>query len=324
MNNKTDITSFIGIGLILIAVIALGAILWSNFSDEDNGGDEPAEIVETSPTEAPAPAPQNTVNQGELPAPQVQVVEGAPQAPEPEPQEPAPAEPEQVEPTEEPQPEPTEATESPTEAAPADPMITAGSDGVNVRKGPGTNYDRIGTLAPGAQAKVVGKYVNWWQIEYSGGLGWVYNAVVTAANTDNIPQVQPPPAPTAVPPTATPKPQPTNTPVPQVDTRGLSSTSYYVENAPGPFGVNDPIWFNMQVVNSNGWDVEYESWGTYVAESKQFQKSWTTNSFRPGTNESWRDRVKIPQAGNYTLYMRVCFMDGYCANLAGPISVTVQ
>ena len=73
---------------------------------------------------------------------------------------------------------------APTEpAAPAEPTVRA-IDTVRIRAGPGTDFDRIGRLAEGATAPVVGKNADasWWQITYSGaadGLGWVSALVVT-------------------------------------------------------------------------------------------------------------------------------------------------
>ncbi|HDQ71086.1 MAG TPA: SH3 domain-containing protein, partial [Chloroflexi bacterium] len=80
----------------------------------------------------------------------------------------------------------TEPTPSPTET-PA--TIVAGGDGVNVRQGPGTNFTRLGYLEPGTQAKLIGKYNDWWQIEYNGAPAWVFGNLVTASNAENVPQV---------------------------------------------------------------------------------------------------------------------------------------
>jgi hypothetical protein len=95
------------------------------------------------------------------------------------------------------------------------PTVIAGSDGLNIRSGPGTNFAILAHVDPGTQLKVTGKYADWWQVDYSGTAAWVYSGVVTAQNTANVPQVVPPaspvpPAPTSAPPTATlPPPTPT-------------------------------------------------------------------------------------------------------------------
>jgi len=104
------------------------------------------------------------------------------------------------------------------------------------RSGPGTNYTRLGYLDPGAETQVIGRYSDWWQIRYDETPGWVLGEIVTAFNADGVPQVEPPPAPTAAPSTATPVPTtapPAATSVPAADFRGLVPDDYQVEGAPG-------------------------------------------------------------------------------------------
>jgi lipoprotein-anchoring transpeptidase ErfK/SrfK len=95
-------------------------------------------------------------------------------------------------------------TPTPAAATLAPPMIVAGANGVNVRSGPGTGYARIGSLDPGTQAQMLGRYGDWWQIEYDGGPAWVAGWVVTAYNADDVPQVELLPAPSSLPPTPIP------------------------------------------------------------------------------------------------------------------------
>jgi len=80
-------------------------------------------------------------------------------------------------------------TASPAATAPASatacsPLITANSS-VNVRSGPGTVYDAIGSFTTGATAAVAGKNSDgtWWYIAFPsgpGGYGWISGSVVTA------------------------------------------------------------------------------------------------------------------------------------------------
>jgi hypothetical protein len=177
---------------------------------------------------------------------------------------------------------------------------------------------------------VTGSYGDWWQIQYNNGTAWVFGGIVTAANTDNVPQVQPPPAPTRAPATAAPvptAPPPTNTPPPAADTRGLVVDGYQVEGAPGPFAVGQDIWFNMWITNQSGVPVDYTALGTVVQENGQFQKSYTHSSFSVGQKFSHRDHLyahQITTPGTYHLYLAVCFTDGACVNLAGPVQIVVQ
>jgi PKD repeat protein/uncharacterized protein YraI len=97
--------------------------------------------------------------------------------------------------------------------APGVPTVTANVN-VNIHSGPGPHYPIIGILAQGQSAEVVGVSPDraWWAIKYPppvpspaegaiDGQGWVAAQFVTAENTQNVPVVQPPPAPT---PTAAP------------------------------------------------------------------------------------------------------------------------
>lgn len=103
-------------------------------------------------------------------------------------------------------------TDTPTpEPAPASAAV---STLMNVRSGPGTNYNIIGTAEPGQRYVITGKNPqgDWWQIDYNGQSGWLFGQLVTAENTEGVQVAANIPAPP--PPTATPIPQPTPTPVP--------------------------------------------------------------------------------------------------------------
>ncbi len=117
------------------------------------------------------------------------------------------------EPTAEPSPIPTEATEAvseavtPTPAPVATPGLTVVNDFVNLRAGPGTNYDLVGRLNQGQTARVIGKSSDgqWWQVSVEGKAVWISGQFVQANDAaNNVSVVQAPPAPTAAPPTATP------------------------------------------------------------------------------------------------------------------------
>jgi lipoprotein-anchoring transpeptidase ErfK/SrfK len=95
-------------------------------------------------------------------------------------------------------------TQIPPTAAPA--MVVAGTDGVNVRSGPGTDFAKIGLLSPGATARVIGRYGDWWQIDYAGSPAWVASWVVTAFNVEGVPEVAAPPTPVPASPTIIPSP----------------------------------------------------------------------------------------------------------------------
>lgn len=106
------------------------------------------------------------------------------------------------------QPTPAEPTATPTpEAAQA-----TASQGMNVRSGPGTNYQIIGAAQAGDRFVIKGKDPTgaWWQVDYNGRDGWLFGQLVNAQNTGAVAVAQNIPAPP--PPTATPIPQPTQPP----------------------------------------------------------------------------------------------------------------
>jgi len=235
----------------------------------------------------------------------------------------------QASPTQAPQLTPTGTTPpQPTSTVP--PSLTAGAQGVNVRTGPGTNYTLLGALDPGAQAAVTGRYGNWWQISYNNAAGWVLGDIVTVANAEGVPEVQPPPAPTLPPATAVPTAAPapaTPTPPPAADTRGLVVDGYQVEGAPGPYPLGADIWFHIWITNKSGAAVAFNSLGTWIQENDQFQMSWTNSAIQPSPQFIHRDHLyaqHITAAGTYHLYLRICFTDGVCVNLAGPVEIVVQ
>ncbi len=85
-------------------------------------------------------------------------------------------------------------------STPSGPMVIA-PDQVNVRSGPGANYDRIGVLAAGQRAPALGRSPggDWIQIVYPGvrgNVGWVYAYNVSLEGGGILAVVEPPPLPT--------------------------------------------------------------------------------------------------------------------------------
>jgi hypothetical protein len=82
---------------------------------------------------------------------------------------------------------------------------------VNVRAGPGTDYDLVGVLIPGQTSAILGRSSDstWIKITYVGGpdnSGWVLRDLVRViGELPSIPTVVAPPTPT-LPPTRTPEP----------------------------------------------------------------------------------------------------------------------
>jgi hypothetical protein len=84
---------------------------------------------------------------------------------------------------------------------PEGPVIVV-PDQVNVRLGPGTNYDKVGVLIAGQEASALGRSPEglWIQIVYPGvpgNVAWVYAPyVVLDAGQELLPIIEPPPTPT--------------------------------------------------------------------------------------------------------------------------------
>jgi uncharacterized protein YraI len=124
----------------------------------------------------------------------------------------------------EPFPEPPQAVEQPTEtstplaiaatvtrlepSSPAEAAVSMLVD-LNVRNGPGVQYDRVGFLSAGTSVIVIGvdNQSGWWKIQCSGALEgdecWVSGRAqyVAAENVQDVPTAVAPPTPTTIPPT---------------------------------------------------------------------------------------------------------------------------
>lgn len=302
----SGISVWLVVGWVLLVVVGIGlawyGFMWSEREQPVAVQPSPTSTQETAPptvTPPPSPTASNTPAPTDTPLPTAT-------------------------------PEPTALPATATATLPP-PMILVGDGGVNVRSGPGTNYTRQGSLDPGAQAEVTGRHDDWWQIRYDDDLAWVFGDLITASNVDDVPQVEPPPAPTAAPtaasgPTAVP---PAATAAPVTDIRGLAPDKFEVEGAPGPYTVGQEIRFHMWITNNSGKTIEYNALGTWVAETGQFQKSYFATppfypSFVPGQQFQHSDCITIPDPGTYNLWMAIHFKDGTPALLKGPVLVTVQ
>ncbi len=122
---------------------------------------------------------------------------------------------------------------------------------------------------------------------------------------------------TSIPPTDTPVP----TAPPQIGVSGLVA-SHFVLQPRSEFNVNKDIWFEFTVSNSTGGDVPYNAIGVMPRKDGVDQQAWYQQTYggpsakiRPG-GLTWEDHIKIPEAGNFTLRLVICF-DGFDNCLAG-------
>ncbi len=77
---------------------------------------------------------------------------------------------------------PTPAPTSPPAPAPLAPQLTVDGDGVNIRSGPDTAYEIVGTGNTGQTFPVTGRTAagDWWQICcFDGQPGWIFAALTT-------------------------------------------------------------------------------------------------------------------------------------------------
>ena len=158
-------------------------------------------------------------------------------------------------------------------------------------------------------------------------------AIPTVAPTEapptEMPTATPTTAPTAIPPTARPVVQPTAVPptatavpptaAPQVGANGLIASNFAVQDR-AELTVNGSVWFEFDVANQTGGEVAYNAIGVMPKKDGVDRPEWYQQSYggpdstiKPG-GLSWEDRIKLPEAGNYTIRLVVCF-DGFDACL---------
>lgn len=130
------------------------------------------------------------------------------------------------------------------------------------------------------------------------------------------------PTATPIPPTAPPLPTPTTGPPPgpqPVTINGLSGTQFKLQDraqlCPGC-----KIWFEFIVSNSSGGGVPFSTLGVVPRKDGKdrwewFQKSWGQDEI-DSDGLSWEDNMDIPEKGNYTLRLVICF-DEYATCRAG-------
>jgi hypothetical protein len=142
------------------------------------------------------------------------------------------------------------------------------------------------------------------------------------------------PLPTAVPATATPVP-PTNTPVPSgpqpTNANGLVGQSFALQPGRSSLTPGGQIWYEWRIGNTSGGGVPYSTIGVMPRRNGQdivawYQNNWGgNNDVMPPEGLSWPSWLAIPEAGDYTIRLVVCF-DGFqnCLNGGGTFYTLSQ
>lgn len=204
-------------------------------------------------------------------------------------------------------------TPTPTATVPQMPKLTTKTD-LNVRSGPGTQYDLLGLLPTGISVEVLGRSADaqWWQVRFTPaneGVGWVSAdpAYSETAFVDNAPIIVPPPTPTPIPtntptdtPTATPPPTitatptPTDTPTPTATPAGQTQVEFTVSDDEVAGGECVNISWNVTEVR----EVYYQNQGVAGTGSRvECPKETTTYELRivkrDGTEQIERRTVHV-------------------------------
>jgi hypothetical protein len=125
--------------------------------------------------------------------------------------------------------------------------------------------------------------------------------------------------PTAVPPTSTAVPP---TPAPQIGANGLVASHFAIQSRAN-LVVNGDVWFEFVISNSTGGDVPFDALGVMPKKDGVDRPQWYQHSY--GGNDdvispgglTWDDHINLPEAGNYTLRMVVCFDGAACTAQTG-------
>lgn len=128
----------------------------------------------------------------------------------------------------------------PATATPEGVVITILNERQNVRSGPSINYDVLGQLSKGDQARVIGASADntWVVIDFRGLQGWLATYLLDVfGNLNTVPIINPPPTPT---------PGFTPTPIPPQEADIVIDSAVVV---PSPIIPNQP--FNVSVVVRN-------------------------------------------------------------------------
>lgn len=226
-------------------------------------------------------------------------------------------------------------TPEPIETVPGNPSLTTRTD-LNVRGGPGIEYDLLGLLPSGTEAEIIGRdpTQQWWQIRFNpaaDGRGWVAAdaAFSTATGVANVPVVAPPPTPTGT---------PTETPVPPTATSTSTATSVPATDTPTsepetatptptatPTGESETIQFSVTPTSINGGDCVQITWRVTGVREVYFNNNGVggEGDLRDCPNESttYRLRVVKQDGSEQTQEIRVEVVNPVSVKSGGTLTI---
>ena len=94
--------------------------------------------------------------------------------------------------------------------------------------------------------------------------------------------------------------------------------------------VNGEIWFDFQIVNTTGGEVPYNRLGVLPRKDGQDRFDWFKQSWGgPNANIktdglSAEDWIKLPESGDYTLRLAICFDGWESCNSGGGTWATMS
>lgn len=215
-------------------------------------------------------------------------------------------------------------------ATPAGPQptpagtLTVGDNGANVRSGPDTDYDLLGSLDPGATAPVTGKSGDWFRIDYEGQIGWVAGWIVEVAGAEGVPEVEVQEGLETMADDGPPATQVGPTPEPS-----LRTEFFVVQGAPGPFAAGDEIPFSYRVVNLTDAALEFRTLGTWAQETDELFESVESVEpdpalgLGPGEALEGTGTIRLTQVGTYTLWLYMVLDNLEGLPLSAPATVTI-
>ncbi|MBX3001530.1 MAG: DUF5107 domain-containing protein [Caldilineaceae bacterium] len=183
---------------------------------------------------------------------------------------------------------PATATAELTDLPATDEPFVLISRTMNVRSGPGTTFEIVGSAQPGQRFPILGVNAagDWWQIDLNGRAAWIYAPFVQAENAEDVTVAQEiPEAPTPVP-TATTDPAapPTATPIP--------ATLVEADSIPAPAPVGTVVVYESSVTLST-YPIE-----AYQSDARNETFNWPYKRF---DRERFQNERPAPSPRTYRL-----------------------